>query len=106
MALLHDENIGESNAKCKMQNAKLFCVLHFVIFEIITIILHYAFCILHFLQVVRVLYRLVIGVFHKPRIAAERIGDNHRFFVLLLHILTSIPNLPQEAEIMIAFFRC
>ena len=53
---------------------------------------HFAFCILYFayLQVIRILHRLVIGVFHQPGIAAEGISYNglFRFSVFqFLHLL-------------------
>ena len=64
------------------------------------------FCILHFhgSKVIRILHRLVIGIFNQPRIAAEGIRCDDRLFPFLLHKITSRFTVTAGYKNMIAFF--
>ena len=57
-----------------------------------------------FLKIVRILHRLVIGIFHKACVASKRICHNDRLFFLLFHMITSRITLSGRQKMMIAFF--
>ena len=58
------------------------------------------------LKVVRILYRDVIGIFHKTRITPEGIRYDHRFLSFFFHAYSPPALLfRREQELMIAFFR-
>ena len=54
------------------------------------------------LQIIRILHRLLVRVFHEARVAPEGIGDDG-FIILLFHTNHSPVSFPGIMEMMVAF---